>query len=85
MPLTKIDIQYNKATNTFGRCTITIDDEQVRELLQHFESFFDEELSRASFSKEQGQTVISFLAPKAKMQRLERRWWGWIEYIQIIH
>lgn len=72
MPLTKIEIQYNKATNDLGQCTITIDPTQVNELLQHFEPFFGEELKQASFSKKQGQTVISFQTPKAKIQRLEQ-------------
>ncbi len=72
MPLTKIDIQYNKETNDLGKCTIEIDDQQVTELLQHFQPLFGEELKRASFSKQNGQTIISFLAPKSKIMQLEK-------------
>ena len=72
MPLTKIDIQYNKETNDLGKCTIEIDDHQVNELLQHFQPLFGEELKQASFSKKNDQTVISFLAPKSKIMRLEK-------------
>jgi len=69
--LTKIDIQYNKATNDLGQCNIIIDDSQVHELLQHFETFFSEELQQASFAKQNEQTVISFRAAKAKILWLE--------------
>ena len=72
MPLTKIDIKYNKETNDLGQCTIEIDDHQVNELLQHFQPLFGEELKRASFSTKNDQTVISFLAPKSKIMRLEK-------------
>jgi len=72
MPLTKIDIKYNKETDDLGQCTIEIDDHQVHELLQHFQPLFGEELKRASFSKKNDQTIISFLAPKSKIMRLEK-------------
>ena len=69
MPLTKIDIQYNKETNDLGQCTIEIYDHQVNELLQHFQSMFGEELKRASFTKKNDQTVITFLAPNSKIMK----------------
>jgi len=72
MPLTKIDIKYNKQTDDLGQCIVHVDDHQVAELLQHFQPLFGEELKGASFSKKQEQTVISFFAPKAKIVRLEK-------------
>lgn len=70
--MTRIAIQYNKATEEAGQCTIEIADAQVTELLQHFQPLFGEELRRATFSKKQEQTVICFQAPKAKIQQLEK-------------
>jgi len=72
VPLTNITIQYNTATNDQAQCTIEIADAQVEELLHHFQPLFAAELRRASFSKKQEQTVISFWASKAKIQRLEQ-------------
>jgi len=72
MHLTNITIQYNPATNDEGQCTVEIADAEVSELLQQFQPLFAEELRRASFSKKQGQTVISFQASKGKIQRLEQ-------------
>lgn len=70
--MTKIEIQYNKETDDLGQCTIEIDDQQVNDLLENFQSLFGEELQRASFSKKEGKTIISFQAAKSKIQQLEQ-------------
>lgn len=70
--MTKIDIQYNKETDGLGKCTIEVDDHQVNDLLENFQSLFSEELRQASFSKKEGKTIISFQAAKSKIQKLEQ-------------
>ena len=53
-------------------CGRAITETRVTDLLEQFQPLFEEELKRASFSKKDGQTIISFLAPKIKIIQLEK-------------
>ena len=68
----KIDLQYNQNTDDLGKCTIEVEDHQANNFLQTFQLLFSEELKQAFFSKKHGRTIIFFLAPKAKIIRLEK-------------
>ena len=70
--MTKIDIIYHRATDDWGQCIIEIEEEQVHEVLKNFKHLFREELKQASFSEENGYIIIAFLAPKHKIQHLEK-------------
>ena len=73
--MTKIDIIYHRATDDWGQCIIEIEEEQVHEVLINFRHLFREfreELQQASFSEENGCMIIAFLAPKHKIEHLEK-------------